>query len=566
MTVQSALGTHAIAEPRESWVPMIAIALGQMIMSFNVASLPVALSGMVNSFGVPPTTIATGIVAYSMLVAGFVMLGAKLIQRFGALRVFRVAVLLFCASQMLMTFSPSAAFMITAQALCGASAAIIVPSLVALIAENYRGQQQATAIGALGSARAAAGVLAFLIGGIVGTYVGWRPAFGILIGVSAIVFLLSFRLKPDRGRPDVQIDWVGVVLAAAAIILISFGFNNLNRWGLSLARPGAPFDLLGVSPAPVMILLGIVLGQVFLMWTRRRQDSGKTPLLALQVIESPQERAAVYTMFSVVALEAMLNFSVPLYIQIVQGRSPFETAIAMLPFNLTVFFAAMLIVRFYTTLTPRQIGRYGFVLCTLGLLWLAFVVHNDWSAIPVLLGLIVFGVGQGALVTLVFNVLVTASPKELAGDVGSLRGTTQNLAAAVGTAVAGALLVGLLSASVIRSLAATPLLPLEIQAEVDLDNINFVNNDQLKSVLERTSATPAQVDEAVRINTESAPARAEGRAPHHGRSRLPDNHPGRPIAELSSGRTAERSGTERSWRWRPKMMMRQRRTGAARRG
>ena len=63
-------------------------------------------------------------------------------------------------------------------------------------------------------------------------------------------------------------------------------------------------------------------------------------------------------MFSVVALEAALNFSVPLYIQIVQGRSPLATAVAMMPFNLTVFFAAMLIVRFYDRLTPRQIGRY----------------------------------------------------------------------------------------------------------------------------------------------------------------------------------------------------------------
>jgi riboflavin transporter FmnP len=68
---------------------------------------------------------------------------------------------------------------------------------------------------------------------------------------------------------------------------------------------------------------------------------------------------------------------------------------------------------------PRQIGRYGFILCTLALLWLAFVVRNDWSAVPVLFGLVLFGIGQGSLVTLLFNVLVTASPKELAGDVGS---------------------------------------------------------------------------------------------------------------------------------------------------
>src|SRR5262249_13916044 len=158
----------------------------------------------------------------------------------------------------------------------------------------------------------------------------------------------------------------------------------------------------------------------FVMWTRRRQAAGQTPLLALEVVDSPQERAAVYVMFSVVALEAMLNFSVPLYIQIVQGQSPLATAIAMMPFNLSVFFSAMLIVRLYDKLTPRQIGRYGFLLCMVALLWLAFVVRNDWSAFAVLIGLVMFGIGQGSLVTLVFNVLVTASPKELAGDVGSL--------------------------------------------------------------------------------------------------------------------------------------------------
>jgi predicted MFS family arabinose efflux permease len=482
---------------------MIAIGLGQMIMSFNVASLPVALSGMVASFNVPPTTIATGIVAYSMLVAGFVMLGAKLVQRYGASRVFRVAVLFFCASQVLMTFSPTATVMIVAQALCGASASVIVPSLVALIAENYRGRQQATAVGALGSARAAAGVLAFIIGGILGTSIGWRPAFGLLIAAAGVVFLLSFRLKPSTGRPEVGIDMIGVVLAAAAIILISFGFNNLNAWGLGLANPNAPFNLLGLSPAPIMIVAGVVIGQAFLMWTHRRQPAGKTPLLALEVIDSPEERAAVYALFVVVALEAALNFSVPLYIQIVQGRSPLATAVAMMPFNLTVFFTAMLIVRLYDRLTPRQIGFYGFILCTVALVWLAFVVRNDWSEVPVLFGLVLFGIGQGSLVTLLFNVLVTASPKELAGDVGSLRGTTQNLAAAVGTACAGALLVGLLSAAVLSRISANPLLTEELQSQINLDNITFVSNDRLESAIAATNATPEQVAEAVRINTEA---------------------------------------------------------------
>jgi hypothetical protein len=135
--------------------------------------------------------------------------------------------------------------------------------------------------------------------------------------------------------------------------------------------------------------------------------------------------------------------------------------------------------------------------------WLAFVVRNDWSEVPVLFGLVLFGIGQGSLVTLLFNVLVTASPKELAGDVGSLRGTTQNLAAAVGTAVAGALLVGLLSAIVVSNIAANPMLPKEVQSQVDLDSINFVSNDRLRSVMESTTASPQQVQEAVRVNTEA---------------------------------------------------------------
>lgn len=488
---------------RESWVPMIAIALGQAIMSFNVAALPVSMSGMVASFGVPPTTVATGIVMYSLAVAGLVMLGAKLTQRFGATTMFRIVVAIYAVAQTLMTFSPNATLMLTAQGLAGMSAAVIVPALVALIASHYHGTQQATAVGALGSARAGASAVAFLIGGVLGTFIGWRPVFGILIVVAGIVFLLSFKLKKDEGRPEVQIDGVGVVLAAAAIILISFGFNNLNRWGLGLATPAAPFNILGLSPAPVMIVVGIILLQGLIAWCRRVAAAGKTPLLDLRVVMSSSERAAVYTMFAVVALEAALNFSVPLYIQIVQGRTPLATAIAMMPFNLTVFFAAILVVRLYKTLTPRQIGRAGFIVCTVALLWLAFVVRNEWTELPVLVGLFVFGLGQGALVTLVFNVLVTAAPKELASDVGSLRGTTQNLAAAVGTAVAGALMVGLLSTVVVRHLAENPRFPSEIQSQLNLDSINFVSNDQLLTIMAGTTATPEQVEEAVRINTEA---------------------------------------------------------------
>jgi MFS family permease len=493
----------ATAEGRRSWVPMAGLFLAQVLMSFNVAALPVSLGGMVEDFGVPPTVVSSTIVVYGLTVAALVMTGAKLGQRIGWVVMFRVMIAAFAGSALLMIVSPTVGWAIAGQAVAGASAAIIVPSLVALIAENYSGAQQATAIGSLGSARAISGVSAFFLGGALGTLVGWRPVFGVVLALAVAVLLLSTRLRSDGGDREVRIDLVASVLIGLAVVLLTLGFNNLNAWGPLVATDDAPFDVAGVSPAPLLVVLGVVLGQLFFWWTRRRAASGRTPLVDLRVLSSPSERAAVYAMFVVVALEAALNFTVPLYIQIVQGRSPFDTALAMMPFNLTVFVTATLIVRFYRRYPPRTIGVVGFALTTVGLGWLALVVTNNWETLPTILGLLVFGVGQGALVTLVFNVLVTAVPKYLAGDVGSIRGTTQNLASAVGTALVGALLVTILSVNVGRAVVEHPELPPGLVAQVDLDAVNFVSNDELREVLAGTDADPVQVEAAVALNEEA---------------------------------------------------------------
>ena len=502
MTAAASPASAPAAEERRSWAPMVGLFLAQVLMSFNVAALPISLGGMVADFGVPPTTASSTIVVYGLAVAALVMTGAKLGQRVGWVLIFRIVVAIFAISSVMMITASSIGWAIGGQVLAGASAAIIVSALVALIAENYRGEQQATAVGSLGSARAFSGISAFLIGGTLGTLVGWRPVFFITLGLAVAVFALSFRLRGDRGNPAIRIDLVASVLIGAAIVLLTLGFNNLNSWGIILAEPGAPFSVLGLSPAPVFVVFGVIFGQAFFLWTRRRMRLGKVPLVDLGVLGKGTERAAVYAMFIIVAMEAAVNFTVPTYIQVVQGRTPFDTSLAMMPFNLTVFVTATLIVRFYKRFAPRTIALFSFTLTTAALIWLSFVVTNNWETFPTILGLVVFGIGQGALVTLVFNVLVTAAPKELAGDVGSIRGTTQNLASAVGTAVMGALLVTLLSMGFTQAVTAHEDLPPELMTQVDLDQVNFISNDALKAKFEETDATPAQIDAAVAINEE----------------------------------------------------------------
>jgi MFS family permease len=194
---------------------------------------------------------------------------------------------------------------------------------------------------------------------------------------------------------------------------------------------------------------------------------------------------------------------IPLYIQIVQGRSTLQPAVTVVPYTLAIFFSAVLIVRLYKRLSPRQIGSAAFVIVAVGLTILAFTIGNDWGTPVVILGLVILGLGEGSLLTLLFNVMVSSSPKELAGDVGALRGTANNLSTALGTAFSSVVAVTLLSMLVMSSLVGNPDLPLSLQAQVPLDSINFVSNDQLQSVLSTTTATPEQVAAAVAINEDA---------------------------------------------------------------
>ena len=487
------------ATPYITWLYMGIIVLAQMQMAFNVNAIPVSIGPIVEELNVPSTAVGTALVVYSLFVAAFVMLGAKLGKIFGERLVFQVTVLLHGLAMGLMAISQDATTMNAAQALAGIAAAALVPTLVVLIATNYHGDQKSQALGILAATPALSGALAFFVAGFLGTYLSWRYSFGLLTFVSIIVFLLSFRLKPLPRQSGIKIDTIGVMLSAIAVILISFGFNNLNSWGIVMASPSAPFNLVGLSPALLFLVFGLMLFQAFFAWSHQRAELGKEPLLSLEVLDSPKERATIVCLLIIGALGPAVNFLIPLFIQIVQGRTTMQTAIAAVPYTLSIAASAIFVVRIYGRMTPRRIAVIAFTLVAIGLTLLSFVVGNNWGTGMVIFGLMMVGLGEGALLTLLFNVMVTSSPKSLAGDVGALRGVANNLSTALGTAFAGVVAVSLLSMFVVSGINQSSI-PRSLQRQVNLDNVNFISNDQLDDVLAQTTATSEQVTEAVRIN------------------------------------------------------------------
>jgi predicted MFS family arabinose efflux permease len=229
LTADSTVGDKRAT--RAPWLPLIVIVPAQLQMAINVSALPVSLGPLSEDLNAPATAAATALLLYSMFVAAFVMLGAKIGKLVGERRLLQVSVVAHGVAMGLMATSTDASTMNVAQSIAGVAAAAAVPTLVVLIAANYHGRQQETALGVLVGIPAVASAVTVVIAGFLATALSWRYSYWLIVFLAVVVLILSYRLTPIPRQPSIRIDVFGVVLSAAAIALILFGFNNLQVWG-----------------------------------------------------------------------------------------------------------------------------------------------------------------------------------------------------------------------------------------------------------------------------------------------------------------------------------------------
>ncbi|UOE43367.1 MFS transporter [Agromyces larvae] len=488
---------------RTSWLPLIIVVLTQIQASFAVNALTVSMAGITGDLGIPATSVGTAITAGTFAMAAFILLGAKVGSRFGSKGVFQIAVIIHGAAMLGVALAPTGTVLFVSQAISGAVIALIAPALTVFIATNYHGKQQGTAIGLLAAAIPLAGVLALLIAGTFATSIGWRWSFILMVALAVVNLLLSVTIKKVPAQPLLAIDWTGAGLAALAVILLSFGFSGLEPWGVVTATDGAPFDVLGLSPAPILVVLGLVVGQIFFVWIRRRQSESRARIFDLRVLQTRGELAITACMGIMLFVGTAANFIIPLYMQVVQGLTGIETSFSIIPYTISIFIASSLVAALYGRFSPRQLGAVGFVVVAGSLTLLAFTIQNSWGQAFVVIGLVLLGLGQGSIVALVFNTLLSRAPKQLAGDVGAWRGLVHNISGSVGIAVISVFAVSLLTGLVLSEVDDHPELTPEVVQQVNLDNINFVTNEHLEDVLAQTDATPHEVEAAVQINEDA---------------------------------------------------------------
>lgn len=495
---------NTAVESRASWLPLIVVILTQIQAAFNVNALTVSMAGLTSDLNIPATSIGTAITTGTFSMAAFILLGAKIGAKYGTKRVFQIALFIHALSMALVAFAVNGTMLFIGQALGGAVIALIAPALTVLIAANYKGKQQAEAIGFLAAAIPGAGILALLIAGNFANTIGWRYSFVLVVVLGLINLFLSTRLKKIDPQSYLDIDWKGAALSSSAIIMLSFGFSLMNSWGFLLAKPDAPFSILGISPAAILLVISGVLIEAFFSHLRKQKEKGKSQLFDLRVLATSEEKATTVAMATMLFIGTAANFLIPLYMQVVQGLTSLQTSFSIIPYTLSIFIANTLVAKLYDRFSPSRIAQTGFVGVAAALSLIAFTIRNSWGQLPIVVGLILLGLSQGAIVALVFNTLLTKAPKEIAGDVGAWRGLVHNISGSVGISVISAVAVTLLGSMILGSIAASAIITPEITDQLNFDNVDFFTNAQVEDLLiEQTEASSEQIDKAVEINSQA---------------------------------------------------------------
>ena len=268
------------------WLPLIILAAAQFVMVLDSSVMNVSISQIVDDLNTTVTGVQSAITLYTLVMAAFMLVGAKLGDIWGRDRAFGVGLAVYGLGSGITSISPNLTVLLIGwSGIEGLGAVLVIPAIAALTAANYEGKARALAYGLIGGAAGAAIALGPLIGGWVTTQFSWRYVFVGEVVVVAIVLIVHRRMqRAPKPEHPVKLDVGGATLSAAALGLVVFGILKSSAWGwvTPLAAPtiaGHEITPFGFSVVPFLILVGLVLLGCFFMWEERRERMGASTLL-----------------------------------------------------------------------------------------------------------------------------------------------------------------------------------------------------------------------------------------------------------------------------------------------
>jgi hypothetical protein len=490
-------------------VVLLTLCAGQFLMALDSSVMNVSIATVADDLDTSITGIQSAIVLYTLVMAMLMVTGGKVGSMIGRKRAFLIGLLIYCSGSLTTALAPNLGILLLGwSVLEGIGAALIMPAIVALVAGNFAPEGRPRAYGLVGAAGAIAIAVGPLIGGLATTYASWRWVFAgeVLIGIG--IFAFSRRMADTPVDRRAHLDVLGALLWAAGMGLIVIAVLKSGEWGWFVPSEDAP-TVFGMSPVLWLIVAGLVALRLFGGHLRRLVGAGKEPLFSPSLIDQKLNGGLLMFFFQFVVMMGVF-FVMPLFLSVALGLSAIDTGIRLTPLSVTMLLAAAGVPRFFPTASPRRVVFIGFVAVLVGVVALIGGLDADATAGVVTVPLLVIGLGLGALASQLGAVTVSAAPEELSPEVGGLQNTASQFGASLGTALAGSVLIGALTASFLAGIAANPDVPSEVvdQANVELaGGIQFISDADLASALEDAGVDDRTADA---IEDDYAQARLQG--------------------------------------------------------
>ncbi|MFF5337420.1 DHA2 family efflux MFS transporter permease subunit [Streptomyces sp. NPDC013181] len=316
--------------------------------------------------------------AYILTFAVLLLLGAALGDRFGRRKIFLLGIAVFTAASAAAALATSTDAMIGARAVQGLGGAMLMPLSLTLLTAAVPPERLGAAFGIWGAANGLAVATGPLIGGAITEHISWEWIFWINVPVGvALLPLTLMGLRESRG-PNSRLDMVGTALASLGLFAITFSLVRANTEGWTDGT----------------ILTGLFAGAAllvaFVVW-ESRTDAPMLPMRLFRSRAFSTVNAAAFLMYT-----GMFGavFLLTQFLQTIQGYSPFEAGLRMLPWTAMLLVVAPLAGMLSDRIGGRPVVATGLTLMTIGLAWLTLIAEPDVSYARQAPAFVVSGIGM----------------------------------------------------------------------------------------------------------------------------------------------------------------------------
>lgn len=418
-------GVLRLAEPRGKWV-LAATILGSSLAMLDATVVNVALPRIGDELDASLAGLQWTVNGYALTLAGLILLGGSLSDRFGRRRIFVIGVAWFAVASALCGLAPTLEVLVAARGLQGVGGALLTPGALAIIQASFVPGDRPKAVGAWSGLGGVAAAIGPFLGGWIIESVGWRWVFLINLPLAAIIIVIALRYMPESmnetARPG--FDVAGAVLAATSLAALTYTLTE--------APTGHTDPKILIAGA----IVAVVAGWWFVVLQRRRSNGdGTPPMLPLEIFRSRQFSAINAVTFVVYGGMGVVFFLLVLQLQVVSDFSPLGAGMALLPVTVLLLLLSASAGALAQRIGPRGLMTAGLVVAAGGLLLMVRIGPNAQYFTDVLPAVTVFGLGLAAVVApLTATVLASAEVRHA----GVASGVNNAVARAAGLlAVAG---------------------------------------------------------------------------------------------------------------------------------